>query len=87
MYSYPLICGTLPLQYFIFSVAYFCITNQAADAHHIEYDITNIKRTKSQKLNDSHSCLGVPLPESIEARCKVENEGVVGAAPTGIIAY
>ena len=36
-------------------------------------------RTKSQKL--SVSCL--LFAQSIEARCQVENEDVVGAAPTG----
>ena len=40
-----------------------------------------ISCTKSQNLNVSH--LVVVFAQSIEARCKVENEDVVGAAPTG----
>ena len=31
----------------------------------------------------SSSCLAVVFAQSIEARCYVENEDVVGAAPTG----
>ena len=36
-----------------------------------------------QKLNSFSSRLAFVFAQSIEARCKVENEDVVGAAPTG----
>ena len=39
-----------------------------------------MRRTKSQTVNDS---LEVVFAQSFEARCEVENEDVVGAAPTG----
>ena len=35
------------------------------------------------KLKWFSSCLAVVFAQSIEARCRVENEDVVGAAPTG----
>ena len=35
------------------------------------------------KLKRFSSCLAVAFAQSIEARCLVENEDVVGAAPTG----
>ena len=41
------------------------------------------KCTKSKNLEDFWSCLAVVFAQSIEARCWVENEDVVGAAPTG----
>ena len=44
--------------------------------------ISNIRRGKSRNLNDSR--LGLQLSaQCIEAKCVVENEDVVGAAPTG----
>ena len=42
---------------------------------------SNIRRTKSLQLNVSRLVLQF-FVQSIEARCLVENEGVVGAAPT-----
>ena len=45
--------------------------------------ISNISCTKSQNLNDSHLVLQLVFVQFIEARCKVENEDKVGAAPTG----
>ena len=45
--------------------------------------ISDISHTKSQSLNDLCFVLQLPLPKSIEARYEVENEDVVGAAPTG----
>ena len=46
--------------------------------------ISNIRHTKTQNLNDSHLVLQTfVFAQSIEARCLVENEDVVGAAPTG----
>ena len=42
--------------------------------------VSNISCTKSQNLNDS---LAVVFALSIQVRCLVENEYVVGAAPTG----
>ena len=36
-----------------------------------------------RKLKELSSRLGVAFGQSIEAKCKVENEDVVGAAPTG----
>ena len=45
--------------------------------------ISNISRTKFQNLNDSHLVLQPLCAQSIEARCLVENEDVVGAAPRG----
>ena len=41
--------------------------------------VSNIRRTKSQHLKDSRTVFA----ESLEARYWVENEDVVGAAPTG----
>ena len=43
--------------------------------------ISNIRRTKSQSLNYSRPV--AVFVQSIEARCYVENEDVVGAAPKG----
>ena len=46
--------------------------------------ISNVRRTKSQTLNVSRLVLQlVGSVQYIEARLVVENEGVVGAAPTG----
>ena len=45
--------------------------------------VFNIRRTKSQHLKDSRTVLQLSFGESLEARCQVENEDVVGAAPTG----
>ena len=44
---------------------------------------SNISRTKSQHLKDSHTVLWLSFAESLEARCWAENEDVVGVAPTG----
>ena len=45
---------------------------------------SNISRTKSQNLNVSRLILQSSLPKPLdEARCSVENEDVVGAAPIG----
>ena len=41
---------------------------------------SNIRRTHFQNINVSRL---VVFAQSIEARCSVENEDVVGAAPTG----
>ena len=41
-----------------------------------------MRRTKSQNLNFSSRFAGV-FPQSIEARCYVKNEDVVGVTPTG----
>ena len=43
--------------------------------------ISNIRRTESQNLNVSS--LAAVFAQSFEAMCQVENEDVVGAAPTG----
>ena len=45
--------------------------------------VSNIRRTKSQHLKRFSYCLATVFAESLEARCQVENEDVVGAAPTG----
>ena len=42
--------------------------------------ISLTRRTKSQNLNVSRA---IVFAQSIEARCYVKNEDVVGAAPTG----
>ena len=47
------------------------------------HKISNIRRTKYQKLKWFPSHVAVAFDQSIEARCWVENEDVVGAAPTG----
>ena len=44
---------------------------------------SSISRTKSQNLNVSFILLQFVFAQSIEARCQVENEDVVGAAPPG----
>ena len=45
--------------------------------------VSNIRCTKSQHLKDSRTVFAAVFGESLEARCQVENEDVVGAAPTG----
>ena len=45
--------------------------------------ISNIIRTKYPKLKCFSSRLAVVFVQYIEAKCEVENEDVVGAAPTG----
>ena len=45
--------------------------------------IFNTRRTNTQILNVSRLLLQLPLPNLFEARCYVENEDAVGAAPTG----
>ena len=45
--------------------------------------VSNIRCTKSQHLKDSRTVLRLSFGESLEARCQVENEDVVRAAPTG----
>ena len=49
--------------------------------------VSNISCIKSPNLNDSRHVLHLSLPPFIEARCWVENEDVVGAAPTGDLFY
>ena len=44
--------------------------------------IFNIRHIKSQYLNDSRLVLQL-FSQSIQARCQVKKEDVVGAAPTG----
>ena len=46
---------------------------------------SNIRRTQSQNINTvaTVATVTVVFAQSIEARCYVENEDVVGAAPTG----
>ena len=44
---------------------------------------SNMNRTKSQNSNFSRLTLSIVFAQSIEARCYVETEDVVGAAPTG----
>ena len=44
---------------------------------------SSLNRTKSQNLSVSLYPLAVVFAQSIEAMCLVENEDVVGAAPTG----
>ena len=48
-------------------------------------NVSNIRRTKSQHLKDSRTAyrLVAVFAEFLEARCWVENEVVVEAAPTG----
>ena len=45
--------------------------------------VSNIRRTKSQHLNIFSYCLAAVFAEYLEARCWVENEDIVGPAPTG----
>ena len=45
--------------------------------------VSNIRRSKSKNLKRFSSRLAVVCAQSIEARCWVENEDVVGAVPTG----
>ena len=44
--------------------------------------VSNIRRTKSQHKRFSH-CLAAVCAESLKAIYQVDNEDVVGAAPTG----
>ena len=44
---------------------------------------SSISRTKSQNLTVSRVVLPLSFTQSIEARCQVKYEDVVGAAPTG----
>ena len=45
--------------------------------------VSDIRRTKSQHLKDSHTVLRLSLLKSLEDIYEVDNEDVVGAAPTG----
>ena len=45
--------------------------------------VSNIRRTKSQNLNDPYLVLKSSLPNPLKPGVEVENEDVVGAAPTG----
>ena len=63
-----------PIQYWIRAQDYTVELNKK-----IYCKISNIRCTKSQNLYESR----LVFAESIEARCYVENEDVVGAAPTG----
>ena len=45
--------------------------------------VSNIRCTKSQHLEKFSYCLAAVFAESLEARCQVEDEDVVGAALTG----
>ena len=45
--------------------------------------ISNIRCTKSQSLNDSRLVLQLSVPNPLKPGVKVENEDVVGPAPTG----
>ena len=45
---------------------------------------SNISGTKYQNFNVSRFVLQLSYAQSTEARCYVDNEDVVGAAPTGI---
>ena len=45
--------------------------------------LSDIRGTKSQNFKLFSSPLAVVFAQSIEARCWVENEDIVGAAPTG----
>ena len=45
--------------------------------------IANIRRTDSQNLTVSLLHLQLSSDQSIETRCQIENEDVVGAAPSG----
>ena len=49
----------------------------------IYHKVSNIRRTKFQNISDSRTVLHVVFAQSIEAMYQVENEDVVGAAPTG----
>ena len=51
--------------------------------HFIYRQISNYMMCQIQKLKCFSSHLAVVFAQSVEARCKVENEEVVGAAPTG----
>ena len=44
---------------------------------------SNISSTKSTNLTISRLVLQLPLPNPQKAVCEIENEDVVGAAPTG----
>ena len=58
-----------------------CTTN---DLLYIFYrQVSNIRRTKSRHLKDSPTVLRLSLPNLLKPDVKVENEDVVGAAPTG----
>ena len=60
-----------------------CVTKIIGLACSLAYrQVSNIWRTKSQYLKRFSDCLVPVFAESLEARCQVENEDVVGAAPT-----
>ena len=61
------------------------IQPRAKKMGHLYRQISNISRSKSQNLNTKCflSSLAIVFTQSIEARCQVGNEGLVGAAPTG----
>ena len=45
--------------------------------------VSNIRRIQIPTLEIFSYCLAAVFAESLEARCQVENEDVVGAAQTG----
>ena len=47
----------------------------------VYHQVSNIRRTKSQHLKDSRTVLRLSLAKPLKS--DVENEDVVGAAPTG----
>ena len=53
--------------------------------HYFKYyrPISNIRHSKSQHLNVSHLVFQLPLPNPLMPGVEIENEDVVGAAPTG----
>ena len=67
---------------------YEIITPQLKGAHlnriAMKYrQVSNIKTQQIPTLKRFSYCLAAVFGESLEARCQVENEDVVGAAPTG----
>ena len=58
-------------------------TAAGSNAFNIYHKISNIRRTKSPNLNVSPLDLQLSLPNPMRPGVEVENEDVVGAAPTG----
>ena len=61
---------------------WFIMKKSTEDVLHIP-QTCNTRRTKAQNINFLFSSYSRLFAQSIEARCKVENEDVVEVAPTG----
>ena len=74
---------TLEFQQYTYSTSHKTCTQFCCILFYFISQVSNIRRAKSQHLKRFSDCLAPVFAESLGARCQVENEDVVGAAPTG----